>query len=128
MGGAVPAGFSGTKRNVYENGAGDPADAPLPRRRAGSIELHLIFDNARFGALLLPDIKTIYQNLLLGERLLLESVERYGAEAFLGAIATLATFRPRRCARRSAEVPDGVYEGEDRIDADGVDDSDRISA
>ena len=124
MGGVVPGGFAGTKRNVYENGLviGPQllyeADEPVPSG------WNLILDNARLGSLLQPDIKTICENLRLGERLLLETIERYGRDAVLGAMrytcdVSAATMREAV----SEALPDGVYEAEDRLDADGIDDS-----
>lgn len=123
MGGVIPAGFSGTKRNVYENGL---VIAPMLLYRNDKpvkSAFNLIFDNARFCALLLPDIKTIYQNLLLGEKLILESVERYGVEAYLGAIRYSTDVSAESMRSALAELPDGAYEAEEGIDCDGVDDS-----
>ncbi|MBB4689204.1 hydantoinase B/oxoprolinase family protein [Amycolatopsis jiangsuensis] len=123
MGGVVPAGFSGTKRNVYENGL---VIAPMLLYRDDKpvkASFNLIFDNARFCALLLPDIKTIYQNLLLGEQLILESVERYGTAAYLGAIRYATDVSAESMSTALAALPDGVYEAQEGIDCDGVDDS-----
>jgi N-methylhydantoinase B len=121
MGGVVPGGFAGTKRDVFENGLViSPQliyDADQPIKSAYS----LIFDNARFGGLLLPDIKTICENLRLGERLLSETIERYGLDAVQGAMryscdVSAETMRQAIIDR----LPDGVYEAEDQLDADGV--------
>ncbi|MEW2507460.1 hydantoinase B/oxoprolinase family protein [Amycolatopsis sp. CA-161197] len=123
MGGVIPAGFSGTKRNVYENGL---VIAPMQLYRNDKpvkSAFNLIFDNARYCALLLPDIKTIYQNLLLGEKLINESVERYGVDAYLGAIRYSTDVSAESMSSALAELPDGVYEAEEGIDCDGVDDS-----
>ena len=80
MGGVVPGGFSLAKRNVYENGLVLVAAGAVQRRRAGRARPGaLIFDNVRFGEILAPDMLTVVAELELGERLLLESVERYGA-------------------------------------------------
>jgi N-methylhydantoinase B len=126
MGGVVPAGFSGTKRNVYENGL---VLGPMllyredePVRETWS----LIFDNARFGTVMLPDMKTIYQNLLLGDRLLRESIERYGVAPFLGAMRYTCDASAETMRLALEQLPDGVYEGEDHLDCDGVDDSEEF--
>lgn len=126
MGGVVPAGFSGTKHNIYENGL---VIGPMllyreeqPVREAWS----LIFDNARFGAQMMPDMKTIYQNLLLGERLLQESINRYGLDAFLGAMNYTLDGSAEMMRGALERLPDGEYFGEDYIDADGVDDSEEF--
>jgi N-methylhydantoinase B len=122
MGGVVPAGFSGSKKNVYETGLVIPPMLLYRGDKPVKSTFNLIFDNARFCALLLPDIKSLYQSLLLGERLLLESVERYGAEALLGAIRYSCDVSAD--AMREAihtKIPDGVYEAEESVDADGID-------
>ncbi|GHF69974.1 N-methylhydantoinase B [Amycolatopsis bartoniae] len=123
MGGVVPAGFSGTKRNVYENGLVIAPTLLYRDDKPIKSAFNLIFDNARYCALLLPDIKTIYANLLLGERLIQESVERYGAEAYLGAIRYSTDVSAEAMSTALAALPDGVYEAEEGIDCDGVDDS-----
>ena len=122
MGGVVPAGFSGSKRNTYETGLVIPPTFLYRDDKAVRPTFNFIFDNARFSSLLLPDIKSLYQSLLLGERLLLESVERYGVPAFLGAIrysCDVSADAMREAIR--TKIPDGVYDGEDGFDADGVD-------
>ncbi len=127
MGGSVPGGFSGTKRNVYENGVVIAPQllysADEPVRSAWS----LIFDNARFGDVLLPDIKTIYENLRLGERLMNETIERYGVEAFQGSMRYACDVAGEAMRTALERLPDGDYEGEDRIDCDGVDDEEEFT-
>ena len=124
IGGTVPGGFSATKRNVYETGLVIAPTLLYRNDKPVRTTFNLIFDNTRYGALLLPDIKSLYQSLLLGERLLLESLERYGLDAYLGAIrySCDVSADAMRAALR-AKIPDGVYEAEDGIDADGVDES-----
>ena len=81
----------------------------------------LVFDNARFGDVMLPDMQTICANLRLGERLLLETVERFGAEALAGAIDYTCDASAERMSTALAAIPDGVWEADDLVDADGVD-------
>ena len=123
MGGVVPAGFSGTKRNVYENGLVIAPTLLYRDDKPVKSAFNLIFDNARYCALLLPDIKTIYANLVLGEQLIQESVARYGVDAYLGAIRYSTDVSAEAMRTALAELPDGVYEAEEGIDCDGVDDS-----
>lgn len=124
MGGVVPGGFSGTKQNVYETGLVIPPTLLYREDKPVRSAFNFIFDNARYGDLLLPDMKSLYQSLLLGERLLLESIDRYGIDAYLGAVryCTDISADAMRDAIRT-KIPDGVYVGEDMLDADGVDDS-----
>ncbi len=86
----------------------------------------LVFDNTRFAGLLQPDFMTMAEQLKLGEKLLLQSLQRYGEDAFRGSI--------RYCCDASAEamsdaidkLPDGVYHAEEPIDADGAGDDEPI--
>ena len=121
MGGVVPGGFAGTKRDVFENGLViSPQliyDADQPVKSAYS----LIFDNARFGGLLLPDIKTICENLRLGERQMIETIERYGLDSVQGAMRYSCDISAETMRQSIMDrLPDGVYEAEDQLDADGV--------
>lgn len=121
VGGIVPAGFSANKHNVYENGLVIPPmlfwrdDKPLKPA------FNLLFDNARFGDVMLPDMMSIFADLKLGERLVLESIDRYGLDAYLGAVRYATDVTADSMYDALLEMPDGVYEGEDMIDCDAVD-------
>ncbi len=123
MGGSVPGGFSVAKQTVYENGL---VLSPRPLYKAGKPlqeTWSLIFDNVRFGEILYPDMQTVCAELSLGERLLLETVERYGVAAVHGAMRYVCDAAAERVAERIADMPDGSWVGEAIIDCDGVDDS-----
>lgn len=123
MGGVVPGGFSATKRNVYENGLVIPPillwQKDTPVRSAFS----LIFDNTRYGDLLLPDFWSIYQQLRLGERLITENIDKYGLPAYLGTLRYACDASADRMREALTQIPDGDYSGSGLIDADGIDDS-----
>ena len=123
MGGIVPGGFTVTKHNVYETGLVLGPILLYKRDQPVTSTWSLIFDNARFGGLLLPDIKTIYQNLCFGERRLVETIDRYGVDAYLGAVRYACDISAERMIQAIATLPDGDFEGEDGIDCDGVDES-----
>ena len=123
MGGTVPGGFSATKQNVYENGL-----VLSPRLLVdGGVNVQesfsVIFDNVRMAEILLPDMLTVLSGLELGERLVLESVERYGVDAFLGAMRYSCDAAAEQMALGLAAFPDGDWEAEHGADSDGVDDS-----
>jgi N-methylhydantoinase B len=122
IGGTVPGGFSGTKRNIYENGL---VLAPQLLYRDDAIvrsALSVILDNVRFGSIILPDIRSIYANLRLGERLIEETIERYGIEAYRGTIRYAVDTGAEAMADALRALPDGVYEGEEVLDCDAIDD------
>jgi len=123
MGGTVPGGFSAAKSSVFENGL---VLSPRPLLKAGRPVREtwtLIYANVRFGELLYPDMQTICVNLDLGERLLCETLERYGAGAVHGAMEYACDRSAEHMERALDRIPDGAWEGEDVLDCDGVDDS-----
>ena len=121
MGGVIPGGFSAVKHNIYEDGV---VISPRALYRGGEPvreTFSLIFDNARFGEILLPDIRTICAQLDLGESLLSETIQRYGVDAVHGAIDYVCDASAEQIGTALAALDDGTWEGEDGIDCDGVD-------
>ncbi|OJX67979.1 MAG: methylhydantoinase [Micrococcales bacterium 73-13] len=123
MGGTVPGGFSATKQNVYENGLVLSPRLLVSEGRNVPESWSVIFDNVRMAEILLPDMLTVLSGLELGESLVLESIERYGIDAFLGAMRYSVDAAAEQMALGLAELPDGDWEAEHGVDADGVDDS-----
>ena len=123
VGGIIPFGFSPTKRNIYENGLVIPPMLMFRDDRPVRSTFDLIFGNARFGEIMLPDFLSIASDLRLGERLLGEAVDRYGLPAYLGALRYVTDVSAEAMSDSLLRMPDGVYEGEDMIDCDGLDDS-----
>jgi N-methylhydantoinase B len=123
MGGTVPGGFSATKMNVYENGLVLPPVLLWAQDQPVRSTFSLIFDNTRWGAMLLPDFKSIHQQLQLGERLVRENIERYGLDAYLGSLAYACDTSAEQMREAIARIPDGDYEGSATVDADGLDDT-----
>ena len=122
MGGVIPAGFSIAKKNVYENGL---VLSPRALYRAGDAvqdTWSLIFDNVRFGEILAPDMLSIVAELDLGERLLGETIERYGVPAVHGAMTYACDAAAERMSAALAAIPDGTWVGEDLIDCDAAGD------
>ena len=82
----------------------------------------LIFDNVRFGEILAPDMLSIVAELDLGERLLGETIERYGVPAVHGAMTYACDAAAERMSAALAVIPDGTWVGEDLIDCDAAGD------
>jgi N-methylhydantoinase B len=123
MGGIVMGGFEATKRTTWEDGLRIPPTLLCRRGTPVKSTLKLLYDNTRLGFLCVPDIMTEVQALELGASLLTETIERYGTEAFTGAVRYACDVSAEAVADGLASLPDGVYEGEDWIDGDGLPDS-----
>ncbi|MFF0492416.1 hydantoinase B/oxoprolinase family protein [Nocardia sp. NPDC004068] len=123
VGGIFPGGYSANKHNIYEDGI---SISPRLLYHAGE-PVHetfsLIFDNVRMGELMLPDFKTMHACCAMGEKLIQETIDRYGLAAYLGSMRYACDASAERMRLAFAALPDGDYEGSGRLDADGVDDS-----
>jgi len=127
MGGVVPGGFSGTKKNVYENGLVLGPMLLFRDNKPVRSTFSLFFDNTRMAPMLYPDIITIFRQLQLGERLISESVARYGLDACLGTMRYCVDAGAEAMRDALAKLPDGVYEAEDGIDCDGMGDDEEYT-
>jgi N-methylhydantoinase B len=122
MGGTVPGGFSGTKRNKFEDGLLLPPMLLYHNDKPLRPTWQLFFDNTRFGEILLTDIKAAYQNMLMGEREVLKTIERYGLRAFHGAMRYVLDATEESMRLALSRIPDGDYEAVQMTDCDAVDD------
>ncbi|WP_037357285.1 hydantoinase B/oxoprolinase family protein [Amycolatopsis orientalis] len=123
IGGVVPGGFSATKKDVYENGLVIPPMLLWSGGEPVRSTFSLIFDNSRFGELLLPDFMSINQQLKLGESLVRENIGRYGLDAYLGTLRYACDVSAEQMRAAIERIPDGDYVGHSLIDADGKDDT-----
>ncbi|KHL02473.1 hydantoinase B/oxoprolinase family protein [Sinomonas humi] len=121
IGGIIPGGFSLFKKNVYENGLVVPPMRIFEKGEPVKEVLRLFLDNGRFAATLLPDFFTINSSCALGDEQIQESVERYGLDAWLGAMRYSLDSSAEAMRRALQTLPDGEYEGEDVLDTDGAD-------
>ncbi len=126
MGGVTPGGFSGTKANVYENGLVLGPMLLFEHDRPVRSAFSLFFDNTRFAGLLQPDFMTMAEQLRLGERLIVESIERYGEAAYRGAVRYCCDIAAEAMRDAINRLPDGVYHAEEAIDADGAGDDEPL--
>jgi N-methylhydantoinase B len=119
IGGAWPLGTNG-RRNTWQDGLRIPptllyaAGEPVPST------FKLLYDNTRLGHLIVPDLKTMFHALNLGQQLLADSMEKYGVDAVNGAIRYTCDAAAEAMGDAIEALPDGVYEGEEWIDGDGL--------
>ncbi|HEY2427497.1 MAG TPA: hydantoinase B/oxoprolinase family protein [Acidimicrobiales bacterium] len=119
-GGRAIGGFEVTKKDLYEDGLVLPPTLLFRGGKPVRSTFNLILDNTRFGPIVLPDIETIGTSLELGERLLLETIEKYGYEAYVGGIRYACDTSAETMSVALSALPDGVYEGEEWLDSDGL--------
>ncbi|MDM3973560.1 hydantoinase B/oxoprolinase family protein [Mycobacterium marseillense] len=120
MGGVAVGGFEVTKPDLYHDGLVLPPTLLFHAGAPVRSTFNLLFDNTRFAEVIVPDIQTINSSLELGERLLAETVTKYGYGAYLGGIRYACDSSAESMRAAIRRLPDGVYTAQERLDSDGV--------
>src|ERR1700679_3849476 len=86
MGGIAAGGFQLSKRTTFEDGLRLPPMLLFSEGKIVPPIMRLLFDNIRFGSQTYPDIMSIKSSLDLGERLVFDTIAKYGRAVFQGAV------------------------------------------
>jgi len=119
LGGAVPGTANGNAREAFQEGILYP---PIRYARRGRIVRDveaILRANTRTPELVLGDIRGQIGVAALGERRLLETVDRYGLETLLAVFAQKQDTTERRVRAAVARWPDGVAQAEALMEGDG---------
>jgi N-methylhydantoinase B len=125
VGSRVPGGFDLLSQSLWEDGLVLTPMLLYSEGRPVHSTFNLIAANTRWPDVILADLQVICSSLDLGEQLLLESIDRYGIDAYLGAIRYACDVGSEEMHRALEEaLADGSYEGVHVMpDASGDDDS-----
>ena len=121
IGGRVAGGNASDSTEIYQEGlrlppvrlydGGDPCDAIF----------RIIERNVRVPETVLGDIRSEIAACTIGERQLLELIEKYGLEDFEAYCGEILDYAERFTRSEICKLPDGVYSFTDYIDNDGID-------
>jgi N-methylhydantoinase B len=121
IGGATP-GSMGLATDIYGEGIRIP---PIRLVRGGEIDrdtMRLLLANVRGNVERRGDFDAQIGSLKTGARRLLEIIERRGEREATEYAAQLIDYSARLMRHTIGSIPDGVYEAEDALDDDGVED------
>ncbi len=126
IGGAVAGGYNPEAREVWQEAFRIPPVKIYDQGRLREDVWRLIFANIRYRTVE-EDIKAEIGGTRVGERGLLELVERHGLERFTAHKDYLFDRTERMVAGEIEAIPDGTYSGESTVFYDGIrDDSEMI--
>ncbi len=120
VGGMVPGGFSAHATEVEQEGLRLP---PVKLFKRGVIDPEIyaiIMSNIRVASQRIGDIKAQAAALKVGERQLIELIDRHTLPVMRAAIAELETRAASLMRAHIAAIPDGVYRSEAFVDSDGI--------
>jgi N-methylhydantoinase B len=121
IGGATP-GSMGLATDIYGEGIRIP---PIRLVRNGTLDadtMRLLLANVRGNVERRGDFDAQIGSLKTGEARLLEIIERRGEREATEYASQLINYSARMMRHTIASIPDGVYEAEDALDDDGLDD------
>jgi len=119
LGGAIPGTANGSARELFQEGILYP---PVRYMKRGALVRDvdaILRANSRTPELVLGDIRGQIGVSRLGERRLLETIERYGLETVLAVFAEKQDKTELRVRRALAAWPDGISEAETLMEGDG---------
>ncbi len=121
VGGMVPGGFAGDATEVFQEGIRLP---PVKIVEAGQDRddiWNIILSNVRTPRYAYGDVKAMIGSLYVGEKSMLELIDRYGLETFFEMKEAIKDYSERRMRQELREMPDGIYTYEGyAIDNDGI--------
>jgi len=120
VGGMEPGSMPAKSREIFQEGLIIP---PVRLYRRGELVedvMRMILANVRTPAERRGDLNAQVAALRIGERRVIEMVERYGARMITEGFEAILEYAERRMRRRISELPEGVYQAEDCLDEDGT--------
>ena len=111
IGGPVPAGYNPDAREIYAEGLRIPPVKLWSQGKRREDVINLLLTNMRARAYQEGDLNAQYGACSVGERHLLELLERYGLEQVRACIAELKDMADRHMRALLRDVPDGFYTG-----------------
>ena len=126
IGGAVAGGYNPEAREVWQEAFRIPPVKIYDRGRLREDVWRMIFANVRY-ATVEEDIKAEIGGTRVGERGLLELIERHGLDRFLAHKDYLFDRTEQMVAREIEAIPDGTYAGESTVFYDGIRDGSEMT-
>jgi N-methylhydantoinase B len=120
IGGTVPGSGSGNAREIFQEGLHLPPVKFVSRLQPVKEIEAVLMANSRTPELVIGDLRGQVGAGRLGERRIVELMERYGKETVEESTKRLSDFTESRVRQTIAEWPDGESEGESFVDHDGI--------
>ena len=122
--GGGSAGLNPHASDVYQEGLLiPPSKYSYSRDWNGGTFERLVASNIRVPDQTIGDFNAQFAANFMGGGRLKELCRKHGTDKVLTAMDEMLNYAERRVRAAIAEIPDGVYEGEDRIDDNGVTDT-----
>ncbi len=122
VGGITPGSMPGSSTEIYQEGIIIPPVKLFEKNELKEDLLALIVKNVRTPKERAGDIKAQVSANKIGERRVLELIEKYGRETFQAAMEEILNYSERMMRAQIRRFPKGTFEAFDFMDNDGVSD------
>lgn len=122
VGGGAPGSYDATATEIYQEGFRIPPLKVVEGGRRNEAVIKLLLQNTREPENVGGDFNSQLAALSVGAANLRRVGERYGADTLAAACTAIQAQSERRMRAAIADVPDGVYDFEDFVDDDGIED------
>jgi len=123
VGGKVPGGFAGDASEVFQEGLRLPPVKIVEEGKDREDIWNIILSNVRTPKYAYGDLKAMIGSLYVGEKRVLELLDRYGMDTYSEMKEAIKDYSERRMREEIRAMPDGVYSHEHyAIDNDGITD------
>lgn len=110
VGGNVPGSMSSEATEIFQEGVRIPAVRLFAQGVPNEAVFDILYVNTRLPDFLKGDLWAGIAGLRIGERRVLELLEKYGAETYLAAVADYMDLGERRVLAALAQLPAGTYD------------------
>jgi N-methylhydantoinase B len=118
IGGHVPGSNSGDSTSIFMEGLRIPLVRLADASRLHQEVIDFILLNSRLPEERKGDLLAQMSALRIGERRIVDTCRKYGADVVQQACEQALEYAERRLRLAVARIPDGVYRGKDYLDAD----------
>jgi N-methylhydantoinase B len=120
IGGKVPGAFAGDATEIFQEGLRLPPIKIIKGGKDVEEVWKIILANVRTPRYNYGDLRALISAVDLGEVRLREIYLKYGKELFMKTVDDLMDYSERRMRAEIKEIPNGVYDFEDFIENDGI--------
>lgn len=122
VGGAIPGSLPPNAVSVFQEGLRLPCIKVVQEDRLVESIVEIIKANVRLPDMAIGDLNAQLATVRIAERRLAEVADKYGKQTLAASFDLLLRNSEGQSRSVIAALPDGVYEAEDYVDGDGVND------
>ncbi|HBZ09987.1 MAG TPA: hydantoinase B/oxoprolinase family protein [Bacillus bacterium] len=120
VGGMTPGGFAGEATEIFQEGLRLPPVKIVKEGKDNEEVWKIMLANVRTPRYNFGDLRALISAADLGEERLKGLIHKYGKDFFMKTVDDLMDYSERRMRAEIKEIPNGLYQFEDYVENDGI--------